>query len=69
MGFLAKTRYSIGDKVWYISDNRVQSLDVTGVTVNVGPAEGIKVEYTLHYDWHQAEESLFPSKKELLESL
>lgn len=69
MGFLVKTKYKIGDKVWYISDNRVMSLNVTGVRVCVESEEECKVEYVLHYDWHQPEEKLFGSKEELLESL
>lgn len=69
MGLLVKTKYKIGDKVWYISDNKVQALDVTGVRITVESAEECKVEYILHYDWHHPEETLFRSKKELLESL
>ena len=70
MGFLVKTMYNIGDKVWYISDNRVLSLDITGVRVCVESEEGCKVEYILHFDscWVN-EDKLFKSKKELLESL
>ena len=68
MGALVKTRYSIGDKVWYISSNRVLSLDITGVRVCVEPDEECKVEYILHFEssWVN-EDRLFNSKKELLE--
>ena len=65
----AIAKYDIGEKVWFISDNKVQALDVTGVRFSVESADGCKVEYILHYDWHQPEEKLFRSKKELLESL
>ena len=70
MGVLVKTRYSIGDTVWFISQNRVQSLDITGVHVCVEPDENSKVEYILHFNsgWVN-EDRLFKSKKELLESL
>lgn len=70
MGVLVKTKYSIGDKVWYISSNKVQSLDITGVRVCVEPEEERKVEYILHFNssWIN-EDKLFKSKKELLESL
>ena len=70
MGVLVKTRYSIGDTVWYISNNRVLSLDITGVRVCVEPEEECKVEYILHFNssWIK-EDRLFKSKKDLLESL
>ena len=69
MGLLVKTKYNIGDKVWYISNNQVQRSDVTGVHICVEPTGNCKVEYTLHYDWSRAEETLFGSKEELIESL
>lgn len=69
MGLSVKTKYNIGDKVWYIYDNRVQALDVTGVRISIESEDECKVEYILHYDGHQPEEKLFRSKKELLESL
>ena len=69
MGVLVKTKYSIGDMVWYISNNRVQALDVTGVRINIESTGECNVEYILHYEWNQPEDKLFKSKKELLESL
>ena len=69
MGVLIKTKYSIGDKVWYISNNKVQALDVTGVHIRVETTDEYKVEYILQYDWHLPEEKLFRSKIELIESL
>ena len=70
MGFSVKTKYNIGDKVWYISDNKVQNPDITGVHILVEQTGDIKVGYTLHYEssWIE-EERLFRSKKELLEAL
>ena len=70
MGVLAKTKYNIGDMVWFISNNRVLSLDVTGVHILAEQTGDWKVEYTLHYEssWIE-EERLFRSKKELLEAL
>lgn len=67
--FTAKARYDIGEKVWFISGNKVLVLEVTGVRFSVESADECKVEYILHYDWHQPEGKLFRSKKELLESL
>lgn len=70
MGIVVKSRYSIGDTVWYISNNRVQSLDITGVRVCVEPERECEVDYILHFNssWIK-EDRLFKSKKELLESL
>lgn len=70
MGVSVKTKYDIGDMVWFISDNRVLSLDITGVRVCVESKEGCEVEYTLHFNssW-VGEDKLFKSKKELIESL
>ena len=70
MGVTVKTNYNIGDQVWFISDNRVVSLDITGVHVYVESKEERRVEYDLHFNstW-VSEDKLFKSKKELLESL
>lgn len=70
MGFSVKTKYNIGDKVWYISDNKVQNPDITSVHILVEQTGDIKVEYILHYEstWVE-EEKLFRSKNELLEAL
>lgn len=70
MGVLVKAKYKFGDRVWFISDNRVQAMDITDVRILVEQTGDIKVEYTLHYQsfWVE-EEKLFRSKKELLESL
>ena len=70
MGVLVKTKYNIGDKVWFISNNRVQSLDVTGVGICSELEAECKVEYILHFNSSWVNENkLFKSKKELLESL
>jgi len=70
MGLLVKTKYKIGDKVWYISDNKVMSLDITGVSASVESTGEKKVEYIIHFDSSWVDEGkLFKSKKELLESL
>ncbi len=70
MGILVKTKYNIGDKVWLISNNQVQSLDITGVRVCIDATEGEKVEYILHFNSSWMDQGkLFQSKKELLASL
>lgn len=62
------TKYNIGDKVWFIDDNQVMQLDITGFSVQVKEAETV-VTYTLHYGMTRPEENLFPTKEELLNSL
>jgi len=62
------TKFNIGDVVWYVSDNKVNKLDVTGVVIDVDDT-GTKIEYYLHYDIKLTEEELFKTKEELLESL
>lgn len=70
MGFLVKTKYKIGDQVWYLYDNRVISTDVTGVRISVDSTGKYSAEYILHYDSSWMEEGrLFESKNELLASL
>ena len=70
MGLLVKTKYKIGDRVWFVSDNRVTSTDITGVRISAESGGGCEVEYTLHYStsWRN-EDKLYKSKKELIESL
>ena len=65
-----KTKYSIGDMVFFISNNRVMNLKVTGVGISVDDASGEpEIFYHLHYDSKMPENKLFRTKKELLESL
>lgn len=65
-----KTKYNIGDMVFFISNNRVMNLKVTGVGISVEDASGgPKIFYHLHYDSEMPENKLFRTKKELLESL
>lgn len=70
IGFTAESKYNMGDKVWYISNNKVQSLEITGICISVESVDAYEVEYILHYDssWI-SERKLFKSKKELIESL
>ena len=65
-----KTKYNIGDMVFFISNNRVMNLKVTGVGISVDDASGEpEIFYHLHYDSKMPENKLFRTKKELLESL
>ena len=65
-----KTKYNIGDKVFFILDNRIMNWEVTGVGISVEDAGGEPdIFYHLHYDEKRPENKLFRTKKELLESL
>lgn len=67
--FTAESKYNMGDKVWYISNNKVQSLEITGIRITVESVDAYEVEYILHYGSWISERKLFNSKKELIESL
>lgn len=65
-----KTKYDIGDVVFFMSNNRVEKLKITGVGISVEDAGGEPEIFNhLQYDTEKAENKLFRSKKELLESL
>ncbi len=67
---VVKTKYDYGDTVFFISNNRVMNLKVTGVGISVDDASGEpEIFYHLHYDSKMPENKLFRTKKELLESL
>lgn len=69
MNFSVNTRFDVGDKVWYISDNKVKETDVTGVSITVDSDENISVEYTLHFNDKISEKLVYSSKEELISSL
>jgi hypothetical protein len=67
---VVKSRFKIGDMVWFVSDNKVHHLKISGVEMSVDSREGTKVNYTfLHNDKELEESKVFSTKKELLESL
>lgn len=69
MSFSVKTKYDIGNTVWYIRDNKARYAEITGFSISV-EANKTEIKYTLHYDSGKVEESLaFPTKEELLKSL
>ena len=66
----AKTKYDIGDKVWYINDNRAVRSDITRVIISVESPDRCEVFYSLHFgDTEIPEGQLFRTKEELLKSL
>lgn len=62
------SKFNIGDKVYFITDNKVQRSDITGVSISVLGGE-TKVEYTLHFDSTIDENLVFATKEELIKSL
>ncbi len=64
------TRFNIGDKVWYINDNRAVRSDITRVIISVESPGSCEVSYSLHFgDTEIPEGQLFRTKEELLKSL
>ena len=71
-----KTKYSIGDTVWFLHNNRVKHGNVIGIFVSVCSYEtGVKQSesYTVRLPVANAEISdvtdAFPSKEDLINSL
>ena len=64
-----KTKFNVGDMVWYIYNNKVSHLDVTAVSISVYSDSDPIIKYTLHYDYELDESKLFTTKEELLKSL
>ena len=64
-----KTKFSVGDMVLYIYNNKVSHLDVTAVSISIYSDSDPIIKYTLHYDYELDESKLFTTKEELLKSL
>lgn len=62
------SKFNIGDKVYFIADNKVQKSDITGVSISANGCE-TKIEYTLHFDSTIDEDLVFSTKEELIKSL
>ena len=68
-----ETKYNIGDEVWFIWENKVQSAKIDSLWGITGNPEK-SVIYQLNMKWNEApllfkEYGLFPTKEELLKSL
>lgn len=67
-----ETKYNIGDKVWFIEENKPESDVILSIEINVYKGECI-IEYYLfangNYPYGLNESILFPTKEELLKSL
>lgn len=65
-----KTKFNVGDKVFYMRDNRVQSEEVRGIQVLIHRSEVNIIVYVSSGDKRgYTEDVLFESKEELLKSL
>jgi len=65
-----KTNYDLGDKVWFMDQNRPQCGNVTYVYINVSDCERYSVCYLVrHESKKRAEDTLFRTKQELLNTL
>lgn len=65
-----KTKFNVGDKVFYMRDNRVQSGEVRGIHVFIHRSEANIIVYLPFGDKRgYTEDVLFESKEELLKSL
>lgn len=70
-----ETRYNIGDKVWFMHENKVKTEIIIKIGVVVerdmnSQYVGKSIQYGLYsVSYPYAENHLFPTKEELLESL
>ena len=63
------TKFNIGDQVWYMSDNRPNESDITGLSISINESGRPTIEYTLHFNEKIGEAYLFSSKEELIAAL
>lgn len=69
-----KTKYNIGDKVWWINDNKALTGEILSVHFHQWSDESVTKEYTVEQyavsGGHVVNEKyLFPTKEELLKTL
>ncbi len=63
-----KTKYEFGDKVWYITANRVMCGEITGFSIAVDK-DGPRIKYWVGYDKTFHDNELFDTKQALLNTL
>ena len=66
---VVKSKFNIGDYVWYVSNNAVQKGDVTGIGILLDGDKKPDIKYTIHFDKDVDECKVFKTKEELLNSL
>lgn len=69
----AKTKYNIGDKVYYLSNNAIECEYIDFITIEVNINNIVRVVYRIKksdnsYKW-RTENKLFSTKEELLKTL
>ena len=66
-----ETRYTIGDFIWMVYNNKVCEFVIDGVFVDAGRDKNISIKYSLcnHSNERYDENQLYDSKEELLKSL
>lgn len=66
-----KTRYNIGDEVWWIKDNQIKSGIIDFILFKATPTQPFYLGYSVHDEDYAGfkEHELFPTKEELLKSL
>lgn len=68
-----ETKYSIGDKVFLIDDNKIHQVEVYGVFLEAKAKQSPIVAYTVQIEyvsqWHKKEYELFDTKEDLIKTL
>ena len=66
-----KTKYTIGDKVWWIRNNEIKSGSIDFILFKTTPTQPFYLGYGIHNEEYVdfKEHELFPTKEELLKTL
>ena len=64
-----KTKYNIGDEVWYILKGNVYHEIIDHIVIDVVKTGEIYIYYNSEGKFPHREDRLFPTKEELLKSL
>ena len=64
-----KTKYNIGDKVWYKRHGKIFQDTISEIKVNIDCFGEAHIHYTLWTDELKEENDLFPTKEELIKNL
>lgn len=65
-----KTKYNLGEKVWFMEQNRPQCRDIRYIYIRVSNENQYSVTYLVNNDsTKRAEDTLYSSKQELLKTL